>query len=527
MDEQLGRLVDGVRAQPRDGQPPRSSSPPITAKASAITARSQHGNLLYQSTMHVPLVVVGPGVTPGAIDDAGQHAPRLLTRCSTGPGSASAAQPARTGDGAGGRARRGDEAVPRVRLAAAGHGRRGTPEGDPRGQDRGLRPASPIPARAKNLGAGANLPGGAAQGARRLSRAVAGGRARAREPGRRGAPQAREPRLRQRERAAGRAQGRAAAGRHDRRCSTCSRRRPACSSTSEYARGRSRCSRRSCAADPNNLDAALRLATAHSSLGHEAQALAAFKTRRRDRAAVAGRPNLPRAALRARQGLAAGRAAARAGRRRDARSAAGGRGAGHRARASGRRGEALALRQKIYALRTPTAAELVHLGQLAMQRRQTTAGDRGVRGRARRQPGGVHERSRARRALPRGAPLRRGARRARSRPRVAPGLPDGALQARAGERAAERAGRAARIDAARQHADATTRALIERERLFEEVTSRQHAVTNGQREPKPPATRSCELLLELQPDRELEAPRVEEVPRRAERRSCATRGSML
>ncbi len=31
------------------------------------------------------------------------------------------------------------------------------------------------------------------------------------------------------------------------------------------------------AADPNNLDALLRLATAHSSLGHEAQALAAFK----------------------------------------------------------------------------------------------------------------------------------------------------------------------------------------------------------------------------------------------------------
>ena len=37
------------------------------------------------------------------------------------------------------------------------------------------------PGEAQNLGAGANLPGGAAQGARRLSRAVAGGRARARE----------------------------------------------------------------------------------------------------------------------------------------------------------------------------------------------------------------------------------------------------------------------------------------------------------------------------------------------------------
>ena len=40
----------------------RSWSPAITARAWATTARRGHGHLLYQSTMHVPMVVVGPGV---------------------------------------------------------------------------------------------------------------------------------------------------------------------------------------------------------------------------------------------------------------------------------------------------------------------------------------------------------------------------------------------------------------------------------------------------------------------------------
>ena len=54
-----------------------------------------------------------------------------------------------------------------------------------------------------------------------------------------------------------------------------------------------------------------------------------------DRAAVARCSHLPRAALRAGKGLAAGRSSARARCRRDAGSAAGRRGAGQRARASG------------------------------------------------------------------------------------------------------------------------------------------------------------------------------------------------
>ena len=103
-----------------------------------------------------------------------------------------------------------------------------------RGQDRGLR-------RRRRSGGGEESRrrrepvAGAAQGARRLSGAVAGGRAGAREPDRRGAAQPGEPRLRQRERAAGRPQGRAASGRHGRRSSTRSSRRRGSSSQERYA----------------------------------------------------------------------------------------------------------------------------------------------------------------------------------------------------------------------------------------------------------------------------------------------------
>ncbi|MEO6487619.1 MAG: sulfatase-like hydrolase/transferase, partial [Thermoanaerobaculia bacterium] len=63
MDEQLGRLVAAYERKA------------IGPKAIIVAAdhgeglgehgEAQHGNLLYQSTMHVPLVVVGPGFNPG------------------------------------------------------------------------------------------------------------------------------------------------------------------------------------------------------------------------------------------------------------------------------------------------------------------------------------------------------------------------------------------------------------------------------------------------------------------------------
>ncbi|MGZ4779999.1 MAG: sulfatase-like hydrolase/transferase, partial [Thermoanaerobaculia bacterium] len=68
MDEQLGRLVQTFEQ--------RASGP----KAIIVVAdhgeglgdhgEAQHGDLLYQSTMHVPLVVIGPGVERGVSDAA-------------------------------------------------------------------------------------------------------------------------------------------------------------------------------------------------------------------------------------------------------------------------------------------------------------------------------------------------------------------------------------------------------------------------------------------------------------------------
>ena len=125
------------------------------------------------------------------------------------------------------------------------------------------------------------------------------------------------------------------------------------------------------AADPNNLDALLRLATSHSSLGHEAQAVAAFK------AAAAIAPQSPD--VRTYLGLhyARGkdwqqavplleRVVAETPDRLPAVEAL----ASVRER-QGRMQEALVLRQKIVAQRAPTAVDMVRIGQLAMQLQQT------------------------------------------------------------------------------------------------------------------------------------------------------------
>ena len=69
MDEQLGRLVQAF-----DGAASRAGAPAAVIVASdhgeglGDHGESQHGNLLYQSTMHVPLVVAGPGVGAAVVD---------------------------------------------------------------------------------------------------------------------------------------------------------------------------------------------------------------------------------------------------------------------------------------------------------------------------------------------------------------------------------------------------------------------------------------------------------------------------
>ncbi len=82
------------------------------------------------------------------------------------------------------------------------------------------------------------------------------------------------------------------------------------------------------AGDPNNLDAALRLATAHSLLGNEQPALEAFKRATRLAPASPRCPHLPRAALRAQRRPGARDPAARTGHRRVAPAAGRDRGAG-------------------------------------------------------------------------------------------------------------------------------------------------------------------------------------------------------
>ena len=67
MDEQLGRLVAAFRRR-------------FGANAAIVIAgdhgeglgdhgEAQHGNLMYQSTMHVPLLIAGAGVTPGVVNE--------------------------------------------------------------------------------------------------------------------------------------------------------------------------------------------------------------------------------------------------------------------------------------------------------------------------------------------------------------------------------------------------------------------------------------------------------------------------
>ena len=125
------------------------------------------------------------------------------------------------------------------------------------------------------------------------------------------------------------------------------------------------------AEDPGNLDAALRLATAHSALGHEERALAAFEKAAdiapdsqdvrtylalhyaRGKEWERAVPLLERIVAEAPDRLPALEALAVVRER------------------QGRTAEAVALRQKIYGMRKPTPMELVRLGELAMSAGQT------------------------------------------------------------------------------------------------------------------------------------------------------------
>jgi tetratricopeptide (TPR) repeat protein len=218
--------------------------------------------------------------------------------------------------------------------------------------------------------------------------------------------------------------------------------------------------------DPGNLDAVLRLATAHSALGHGERAERAFgeaeklapgsQDVRTYRALhyVRGKqwpravPLLERVVAESPDRLPAAEALALVRER------------------QGRVEEAIALRQEVYAKRKASAAELVHLGLLAMSANRTELALDSLEG-ARAAQGGVF-----RHDLELGVVYLAARRLAEARDaldRVPPSHPEYpmALFKRAQVSVLlHEPDRAARIERAREQADATTGELIARERLF-------------------------------------------------------------
>lgn len=66
MDEQIGRLVQAFRQKVKE--PVAVIIVGDHGEGLGDHGESQHGDLLYQSTMHVPLLLIGPGIAPGVND---------------------------------------------------------------------------------------------------------------------------------------------------------------------------------------------------------------------------------------------------------------------------------------------------------------------------------------------------------------------------------------------------------------------------------------------------------------------------
>ncbi len=221
------------------------------------------------------------------------------------------------------------------------------------------------------------------------------------------------------------------------------------------------------AEDRYNLDAALRLATAHSALGHEQQALAAFE---KAKDIAPGSPDV-RAylALHYARGSQWPRAVplleqvvAETPDRLPALEAL----AVVRER-QGRVPDAIALRQKIYGMRTPTPAELVRLGELAMGARQTDLALESFE-KARGREGPSFARDLELGVLYLAARRFEEARDALDRvPPTHPAYPMALFKRAQVSVLLHEADQAAHIERARRRADATTRPLIASERLFQ------------------------------------------------------------
>jgi choline-sulfatase len=226
------------------------------------------------------------------------------------------------------------------------------------------------------------------------------------------------------------------------------------------------------AEDPHNLDAALRLATAHSVLGHEKPALAAFAKAAdivpgsqdvrtylalhyvRGRQWQKAAPLLEQIVGEAPDRLPALEALAQVRER------------------QGRLEEALALRQKVYGMRAPTAAELVRLGEMAMSTEKTPLAIEAFE-KARGLQGGAFEHDLQLGVLYLAARRFPEAREALDRvPPSHPAYPMALFKRAQVSVLLHEPDQAARIERARERADATTRPLIARERLFQGAGAR-------------------------------------------------------
>ena len=177
MDAELGRLVEAFERRAKG--PSAIIIVGDHGEGLGDHGEAQHGNLLYQSTMRVPLVLAGPGVAPGVEDGAGQHPPRVSHGARLGR-AWSRGQPAR-------RSRQdvvlGEAMKPFLEYGwqpqiMAVQGRQkaifaGATE---------LYDLAADPSEARNLGGGADVPSAPAQGPRRLPGAVARRRPECRPP---------------------------------------------------------------------------------------------------------------------------------------------------------------------------------------------------------------------------------------------------------------------------------------------------------------------------------------------------------
>ena len=221
------------------------------------------------------------------------------------------------------------------------------------------------------------------------------------------------------------------------------------------------------AADPQNLDAALRLATSYSSLGQDAAALAAFKRA----AAIAPSSDDARLylALHYARGKDWAQAAATLERivKEQPQRVAALKGLATVRERQQRFSEAVELRRTAFALEAPAAAEWIGLGDLAMEAGRTDVAIEAFE-KARALQGSAFANDLELGVLYLSARRLTDARDALDRvPPRHPAYPMALFKRAQVSVLLNEPDRAQRIARARRHADATTRELIERERLFE------------------------------------------------------------